>query len=80
MQMPLPIHSFFTAEYTDFILKGARDPLCFQTIWQQTARPLIPYLNTVCGSLRDWQILCLGHALYGHKQHKRRPHSVLPTL
>ena len=63
--MPKPAFDyFFTAQDNDFILKGARDPLGFQIIWQNTARQLIPYLNTVCGNLRDWQILCLGHALY----------------
>ena len=63
--MPKPAFDyFFTAQDDDFILKGARDPLGFQIIWQNTARQLIPYLNTVCGNLRDWQILCLGHALY----------------
>ncbi len=60
----LTIQTFFTALDNDFILKGARDPLGFQVIWQHTARQLIPYLNTVCGNLRDWQILCYGHLLH----------------
>lgn len=63
--MTKPIfQTFFTALDNDFILKGARDPLGFQVIWQHTARQLIPYLNTVCGNLRDWQILCYGHLLH----------------
>ena len=63
--MPLhPIQSFFTAKDDDFLLKGARDPLGFQVVWQDTARQVVAYLNTVCGNLRDWQILCYGHILH----------------
>ncbi len=62
--MPHPIQSFFTAKDPDFLLKGARDPLGFQVIWQDTARQVVAHLNTVCGNLRDWQILCYGHVLH----------------
>jgi hypothetical protein len=47
----------------NYSIKGSRDPLGFQVVWQAAGRKLIPYLSTVSGSIKDFQILCLAYAL-----------------
>lgn len=56
---------YFTDIDPDYSIKGSRDPLGFQVIWQHQAKKLIPFLSTVSGSLRDFQVLSLAHHLYG---------------
>lgn len=56
---------YFTIKDPDYSVKGSRDPLGFQVIWQQQAKKLIPYLSTVSFNLHDFQILCLAYYLYG---------------
>lgn len=56
---------YFTKEDPDYSIKGSRDPLAFQVLWQHQARKLIPYLSTVSGNLHDFQILCLAYYFYG---------------
>lgn len=56
---------FFTQEDPDYSLKGSRDPLAFQVLWQSQGKKLIPYLSTVSGNLNDFQILCLAYYFYG---------------
>jgi hypothetical protein len=59
---------YFTKEDPDYSIKGSRDPLGFQVLWQHQGRKLIPYLSTVSINLHDFQILCLAYHLY-----KREP-------
>jgi hypothetical protein len=56
---------YFTKEDPDYSIKGSRDPLGFQTLWQHQGRKLVPYLSTVSNNLNDFQILCLAHYFYG---------------
>lgn len=56
---------YFTKEDPDYSIKGSRDPLAFQVLWQHQGRKLIPYLSTVSGNLHDFQILCLAYYFYG---------------
>lgn len=54
---------FLTKEDPEYSIKGSRDPLGFQVIWQNAGRKLIPNLSTVSNNIVDFQILCLAHAL-----------------
>ena len=53
---------FLTAKDEDYQIKGSRDPLGFQVLWQAAGREVIPYISTVSNSVMDYQILLLGHA------------------
>lgn len=50
---------FLTALDPDYRIKGSRDPLGFQSIWQQTGKMVIPHLSTVSSFLQDFQTLAL---------------------
>jgi hypothetical protein len=54
---------FITEQDPNYSIKGSRDPLGFQVVWQAAGRKLIPYLSTVSVSIKDFQILCLAYAL-----------------
>ena len=54
---------FISEQDPNYSIKGSRDPLGFQVVWQAAARKLIPYLSTVSSSIKDFQILCLAYAL-----------------
>jgi len=54
---------FITQQDPNYSIKGSRDPLGFQVVWQAAGRKLIPYLSTVSVSIKDFQILCLAYAL-----------------
>ncbi|MDP2420751.1 hypothetical protein [Sediminibacterium sp.] len=54
---------FITEQDPNYSIKGSRDPLGFQVVWQAAGRRLIPYLSTVSKSIKDFQILCLAYAL-----------------
>ena len=58
------LNYYFTDQDPDYTVKGSRDPLGFQVIWQASARKLIPYLSTVSNSVIDFQIMCLGYYFY----------------
>ncbi|RYZ27079.1 MAG: hypothetical protein EOO10_13770, partial [Chitinophagaceae bacterium] len=58
---------YFTRQDRDYAVKGSRDPLGFQVLWQHQARSLIPYLSTVSGNVRDFQIMCLAYYFYGRE-------------
>jgi hypothetical protein len=61
---------YFTKVDPDYSVKGSRDPLGFQVLWQRQARHLLPYLSTVCNTIRDFQIMCLAYHVYGRKPDK----------
>ena len=62
---------YFTKEDPDYSIKGSRDPLGFQVLWQHQGRKLIPYLSTVSINLQDFQILCLAHYFFGKEPDKK---------
>jgi hypothetical protein len=55
---------FFTKEDPDYQVKGSRDPLALQVLWQQQGKKLLPYLSTVSSNAHDFQILCLAYYFY----------------
>jgi hypothetical protein len=63
--MPIKPSFYFTDLDPDYRIKGARDPLGIQVIWQEQAHKIIPYLSTVSSNLNDFHVLCLGYYLYG---------------
>ena len=54
---------FLTEKDPNYSVKGSRDPLGFQVIWQAAGRRLIPYLSTVSITVMDFQILSIAFAL-----------------
>ena len=48
---------FITEPDINFRIKGSRDPLGFQSIWQKLGRKIIRDLSTVSGSIRDFQLM-----------------------
>lgn len=54
---------FFSEKDPDYTIKGSRDPLGFQKIWQDAGKRLIPHLSTVSNNIKDFQILCAAHCL-----------------
>lgn len=54
---------FITEKDPDYNIKGSRDPLGFQVIWQAAGRKLIPNLSTVSNNLIDFQILGLAYTI-----------------
>ncbi len=56
---------YFTKDDGDYRIKGSRDPLGFQVLWQHQAKYLVHFLSTVSVDLHDFQIMCLAYAYYG---------------
>ena len=54
---------FISEQDPNYTVKGSRDPLGFQVIWQEAGKRLIPYLSTVSGTLKDFQVICIAYAL-----------------
>lgn len=54
---------FITESDPNYTIKGSRDPLGFQVIWQAAGRSIVPHLSTVSAAIRDFQILCIAYAL-----------------
>lgn len=52
---------FLTEKDANYSIKGSRDPLGFQVIWQAAGRKLIPNISTVSNNIIDFQILCLAY-------------------
>ena len=48
---------FITEPDINFRIKGSRDPLGFQPIWQKLGRKVIKDLSTVSGNIRDFQVM-----------------------
>ncbi len=59
-----------TEQDPNFRIKGSRDPLGFQTIWQALGRTVIKYLSTVSSNLKDFQVLSYAWYFYGDKDPK----------
>jgi hypothetical protein len=54
---------FITSQDPNYTVKGSRDPLGLQVIWQEAGRWLIPNLSTVSSNIKDFQVLCIAYAL-----------------
>ncbi len=55
---------YFTKIDPDYSVKGSRDPLALQVLWQHQGKKLIPNLSTVSSNIHDFQIFCLAHYFY----------------
>ncbi len=54
---------FITEQDPNYSIKGSRDPLGLQVIWQNAGRKIIPQLSTVSNNVMDFQVLSLAYAL-----------------
>ncbi len=61
---------FLTEQDPNYRIKGSRDPLGFQPIWQSLGRNVVKYLSTVSNNLKDFQILSYAWYFYGDKDPK----------
>lgn len=61
---------FLTEQDPNFRIKGSRDPLGFQTLWQSLGRTVVRHLSTVSVNLRDFQILSYAWYFYGNRDPK----------
>lgn len=61
---------YLTEQDPNFRIKGSRDPLGFQTIWQSLGRTVIKYLSTVSSNLKDFQVLSYAWYFYGERDPK----------
>jgi hypothetical protein len=61
---------FLTEQDPNYRIKGSRDPLGFQPIWQSLGRTVVKYLSTVSGNLKDFQILSYAWYFYGDRDPK----------
>ncbi len=48
---------FFSEPDSNFRIKGSRDPLGFQKIWQGLGRKIIKHVSTVSVNIKDFQVL-----------------------
>lgn len=58
---------FITEPDINFRIKGSRDPLGFQPIWQKLGRRVIKDLSTVSGNIRDFQLMSFAWYFWGHR-------------
>lgn len=63
MASSLPYH--LSAPDGEFRIKGSRDPLGFQIIWQRAGGRILPHLSTVSNAVLDFHILCLAYHFFG---------------
>lgn len=61
---------FFTEQDPNYRIKGSRDPLGFQPIWQSLGRTVVKYLSTVSNNLKDFQVLSYAWFFYGDRDPK----------
>ena len=61
---------FYTDQDPNFRIKGSRDPLGFQPLWQSLGRTVIKYLSTVSINIKDFQILSYAWFFYGDRDPK----------
>jgi hypothetical protein len=59
---------FLTQLDPNYSIKGSRDPLGFQKVWQDAGRKLIPHLSTVSNSVKDFQILCMAYSIKNERE------------
>lgn len=61
---------FLTDQDPNFRIKGSRDPLGFQPIWQNLGRTVVRYLSTVSVNIRDFQVLSYAWFFFGDRNQK----------
>jgi hypothetical protein len=61
---------FLTEQDPNYRIKGSRDPLGFQPLWQSLGRTVVKYLSTVSGNIKDFQILSYAWYFYGDRDPK----------
>lgn len=61
---------FLTEQDPNFRIKGSRDPLGFQPIWQSLGRNVVKHLSTVSNNIKDFQVLSYAWYFYGDKNPK----------
>jgi hypothetical protein len=61
---------FITEPDINFRIKGSRDPLGFQSIWQKLGRKIIKDLSTVSGSIQDFQLMSFAWYFWGDRADK----------
>lgn len=61
---------FLTEQDPNFRIKGSRDPLGFQPIWQSLGRTVVKYLSTVSVNLKDFQVLSYAWYFYEDRDPK----------
>ncbi len=61
---------FLTEQDPNFRIKGSRDPLGFQPIWQTLGREVVKHLSTVSNNIKDFQVLSYAWFFYGDKDPK----------
>ena len=61
---------FITEPDINFRIKGSRDPLGFQPIWQKLGRKVIKDLSTVSINIRDFQIMSFAWYFWGDRPDK----------
>lgn len=61
---------FLTEQDPNFRIKGSRDPLGFQPLWQALGRNVVRYLSTVSVNIKDFQILSYAWYIYGDRDPK----------
>jgi len=49
----------------NYRIKGSRDPLGFQPVWQRLGRTVIQHLSTVSVNVRDFQVMSFAYYFYG---------------
>ncbi len=61
---------FLTEQDPNFRIKGSRDPLGFQPIWQALGRTVIKHLSTVSNNIKDFQVLSYAWYFYDDRDPK----------
>ena len=61
---------FITEQDPNYRIKGSRDPLGFQPLWQSLGRTVVKYLSTVSGNIKDFKILSYAWYFYGDRDPK----------
>jgi len=61
---------FLTEQDPNYRIKGSRDPLGFQPIWQSLGRTVVKYLSTVSNNLKDFQVLSYAWYFYEDRNPK----------
>lgn len=64
------IQHYFTQQDPNYRIKGSRDPLGFQRIWQDCGGQLIKHLSTVSSNIRDFQVLSFAWHFWGERDPK----------
>ncbi len=54
----------------NYRIKGSRDPLGFQPIWQRLGRNIIEHLSTVSVNVRDFQVMSYAYYFFGDDDKK----------